>query len=117
MPGLDVRPIMDETPIMRPQRWRRMWGATARMALNTPVRLVSMVSLHWAAPMVQMDPRVEMPALATRMSTEPSSARACSTKPTVASRSRTSVTDDTQRRPCSSTSRTVSARSSAVPSG
>ena len=46
MPGLDERPIMDEIPMIRPHRWRRMWGATARMALNTPVRLVSMVSLH-----------------------------------------------------------------------
>ena len=41
------------------------------MALKTPVRLVSMVSLHWVASMVQIEPSVEMPALATRMSTDP----------------------------------------------
>ena len=108
---------MDEMPMMRPHRCRRMWGATARMALNTPVRLVSMVSLHCTASMVQIDPRVDTPALATRMSTEPSSARASATKARVASRSRTSDTAETHRRPCTSTRRTVSARSSSVDSG
>ncbi len=117
MPGLDERPIMDEIPMIRPQRFRRMWGEAARMALNTPVRLVSMVSLHSVAPSVQIDPRADTPALATRMSAEPSLSTAPSTKATTASRSRTSARADTHRPPCSSTRRTVSARSSGVASG
>ena len=103
--------------MIRPQRWRRMCGAAARMALNTPVRLMSMVSLHSAAPMVQIDPRVDTPALATRMSTEPSSARTPSTKATMASRSRTSATVGMHRRPWSATRRAVSPRSSPVARG
>ncbi len=91
-----------------------MWGAQARMALNTPVRLVSMVSLHCVASIEQIDPMVEIPALATRMSNDPSEALAPSANSNMASRSRTSTVADTHRRPCSSTSCTVSTRSSGV---
>ena len=51
--GLADRPIIDEIVTMRPQRWRRMWGAAARRALKTPVRLVSTVSDHPAASRVE----------------------------------------------------------------
>ena len=56
---------------MRPHRCRRMWGAAARRALKTPVRLVSTVSDHPTASSSKTEHMVETPALATRMSTEP----------------------------------------------
>ena len=84
---------------IRPQRCRRRCGATARMALNTPVRFMSTVSDHPAASMSTIEPSVDTPALATRMSTDPSSATTPSTKAIMASRSRTSARADTHRRP------------------
>ena len=117
MRGLAERPIIEEMVTMRPHRWRRMWGAVARRVLNTPPRLVSTVSDHPAASRSKIDPSVEMPALATAMSTEPNSATTSSTKAIMASRSRTSATAEMQRRPSASTRRTVSARSSGVARG
>ena len=115
--GLAERPIIDETVTTRPHRPATRWRAAAATVLKTPVRLTPMVSSHTSVPRSKTDPRVEIPALATTMPTPPSSAAAPSTKAPRPSRSRTSTTPVTHRRPSASTRRAVSARSAAVASG
>ena len=57
--------------MMEPPPASRIAGITSRVPRNTPLTLMSMVRSHCSAVMSSMPPRVEMPALLTRMSTLP----------------------------------------------
>ena len=92
-------------------------GNAARVALKTPVRLMSIMSFHCSDVISQATAHEPMPAFAQTMSMRPSSARPASTTAWTWSRSRTSAMPLTALRPLASTAATVSSRSSGVESG
>jgi hypothetical protein len=90
----------------------------ARAVFHSPVRLMSMVCFQLSALMsCTGPPRLAMPALATTMSSRPSSPTPASTAAASPPESRTSAWVAMIRRSWASTSLTVSARSSGVAIG
>ena len=81
---------------------------------QTPVTLMSIVSLNIAGVVSSHVAGMQIPALATTMSSRPSSATPRSTKAYMSSKSRTSPSCVSTRRSSASTARAVSARSSGV---
>ena len=98
--------------------WPRsiMDGMAVSTVLNTPVRLTSMTSCHasWRSSPSAIG---AIPALASTMSTGPSSATPASNAAFRPASSRTSASRARIRRSSASTSLTVSARSSGVAIG
>ena len=73
--------------MMRPPPFLTRCGATARMALQVPVRLTSIVSCQSASCQSRIGLNAWMPAFANRMSSRPKAARACSAAARSAGRS------------------------------
>ncbi len=95
-----------------------MCGTDSASVLNTPVRLVVITSSNASGGMCHIGTAGgEIPALATTMSSRPSWATPSSSSARIPARSRTSTWPATMRRSSFSTSATVSAISSAMPSG
>ncbi len=84
--------------------------------MNTPVRLMSIISLHCCSVISQTTAQSPMPAFAQTMSIFPSSARPVSTAACISDSERTSATALTARRPVACTCVTVSSRSSSLAS-
>ena len=95
-----------------------MCGTDSASVLNTPVRLVVITSSNASAGMCHIGTAGgEMPALATTMSSRPNCAVPSASSARIPSLSRTSTLPATMRLSSFSTSATVSAISSSVPSG
>ena len=92
-------------------------GTAATHVFQTPVRLTSITSCHACSDSSMAGAKLKIPALATTMSSRPSSATAFSVDVRSAARSRTSTTSATIRRPVASTAATVSSRSAGVGQG
>ena len=86
----------------------------AAQVFQTPVRLTPMTVSHTSGVTSSQRWTEQTPALATAMSSRPSSATPSATAPARARPSRTSTVRVTTRAPASSTSRAVVARSSGV---
>ena len=89
-------------------------GMAALAVCQTPVKLTSITSCHCSSLNSHDHPTLRMPALATTMSTRPSSATPSSKAAWSAAMSRTSARRATTRRPSLPTNLAVSSRSSGV---
>src|ERR1700735_1524880 len=94
-----------------------MCGTAALIVFHWPVRLMSIISVQVASSISSVGAMLEMPALASTMSSRPSSATPRSTTSVSVRRSRMSAWLAMMRRSRASTSLTVSARSSGLAIG
>ena len=94
-----------------PLRRSIMCGATALADFQTPVRLTPIISSHWSSVSSQNGAKVQMPALAMRMSILPNSAMPRAATSSSCCWSRTSALIARMRRSSASTCETVSSRS------
>ena len=81
----------DEMVTMRPQPAATMSGTAACTQVNVPVRLTAMIRSHVSAVMSSSGSNDSMPALVTRISTGPSSARTRANAASTEARSATST--------------------------
>src|SRR5215472_2832422 len=73
--GNVTRPRMEPMLMIRPSRCWRMEGSTARVTRRSPMTFVSKMTFAWSAVKASVTPADPMPALLTRTSILPASAR------------------------------------------
>ena len=104
----------DEIVTMRPEPQASMSGTAAWTQLNVPVRLTATMRSHFSDVMSRSGVNDSMPALVTRSSTGPSSARTCANADATASRSATSTATASALLPAASTSAAAASAASPV---
>src|SRR5215471_1218844 len=92
MNGAGRKPTTLLTNTIRPSRWARMVGSTARVARTAPKKFTSKRSRAWAVSVSSIAPTMLLPALLTRTSIRPAFARISATPRSTDASSRTSST-------------------------